>query len=98
MSRATPYRLLRRAPRVATPASPPEIRPVPQPPEIRPTTPPETRPRPGGQIQERGLAADVLNVGATTLHGSELTFGAGLGTLAMKKVVDVFGSGEKPKK
>jgi hypothetical protein len=80
-----------------TPASPPEIRPVPQPPEIRPTTPPETRPRPGGQIEERGLGTDLLNAGATTLHGGELAFGAGLGTLAVKKVVDVFGGGEKPK-
>jgi hypothetical protein len=40
----------------------------------------------------------VLNVGATTVHGGELAFGAGLGTLAVKKVVDVFGGGEKPKK
>jgi hypothetical protein len=80
-----------------TPASPPEIRTVPQPPEIRPPTPPETRPRPSGQIDERGLGTDLLNAGATTLHGGEFAFGAGLGTLAVKKVVDVFGSGEKPK-
>jgi hypothetical protein len=46
-----------------TPASPPEIRLGPQPPEIRPTTPPETRPRPVGQIEQRGLGADLLNAG-----------------------------------